>query len=188
MKKYLILVKHSLPEIEAEHPASQWKLSEEGRSRVNRLAEKVKQFQPEMIYSSSEPKARETAEMLASLLGLEIRAAKDLHEHDRANTPFLDPEAFQVSMRELFEEPDQLVFGGETAAQAQARFAGAVDAVLYDHPDKTVIIVSHGTVISLLVARRIGISDWQLWKELGLPSFIVLDRESNTLIARETNV
>jgi broad specificity phosphatase PhoE len=49
MKKYLILVKHSLPEIEEDRPANTWKLSEEGRLRAHRLAEQLEGFEPEVI-------------------------------------------------------------------------------------------------------------------------------------------
>ena len=188
MKKYLILVKHSLPAVETEYPANQWKLSEEGRSRIHRLAEKLRRFEPEVLLSSSEPKAKETAEILAGLLQLEMQVAEDLHEHDRTNTPFLSPEAFQESIREFFAKPDQLVFGKETADQAHARFESAMEAALSDHMGKTIMIVSHGTVLSLFISRRTGISHWLLWNELGLPSFVVLDLGSNTLIARETHV
>ena len=187
MNKYLILVKHSLPDVQAHLPANQWRLSEEGRLRVNRLAEKVKDFQPEMICSSSEPKAKETAEILASLLGLETQVVGGLHEHERTNTPFLSQDAFQASVCEFFQHPGQLVFGAETADQAHTRFERAVTAALCDHPGKTAIVVSHGTVISLFVSRRTGLSDWLLWNELGLPSFVVIDLGSNRLIARESD-
>jgi len=54
--------------------------------------------------------------------------------------------------------------------------------------DKTVVIVAHGTVISLFISRLIGSSDWLLWNELGLPSFVVIDLYSKTLIAKENIV
>jgi broad specificity phosphatase PhoE len=188
MKKYLILVKHFLPEIKAEHPSNEWKLSTEGRLRVHRLAAKLMRFGPEAILTSSEAKAKETAEILASLFHLEMQVAEDLHEHDRTNTPFLSPEAFQESISEFFARPDQLVFGRETADQAHARFESAMESALNDHMGKTITIVSHGTVLSLFISRRTGISSWLRWNELGLLSFIVLDPELNTIIARENHI
>jgi broad specificity phosphatase PhoE len=47
------------------------------------------------------------------------------------------------------------------------------------------MIVAHGTVISLFVASLTGISAFSLWAELGLPSFVVVDMQSNTIIAKE---
>jgi hypothetical protein len=34
---------------------------------------------------------------------------------------------------------------------------------------------THGTMISLLVANKCGVDGFGLWKQLGLPSFVVVD-------------
>jgi len=92
--KYLILVKHSLPEILEDIPAREWHLSEEGRERARKLAGKLMGYQTEIIISSVEPKARETAAILAKNLGLEFREVEDLHEHDRSGTLFHSKDKF----------------------------------------------------------------------------------------------
>jgi broad specificity phosphatase PhoE len=184
MKKYLVLVKHSVPEIQESLPAHQWKLSADGRVRAERLADHLQRFQPAVIISSKEPKAIETAEIVARKYSLEPRATHDLHEHDRSNIPFLSQEQFQDSVREFFQRPTELVFGRETADQAHARFYRAVHSILNENMSKTVVIVAHGTVIALFVSRLTGSSDFELWKMLGLPSFIALDLDSSTLIVR----
>lgn len=188
MTKYLILVKHSLPGIEKSVTAHQWRLSEEGRARAARLAKKLRSFQPEVIVSSIEPKAKETAEIMAGVLGLELYVAEGLHEHDRRDVPFLSPAQFQTSVQNLFQEPDKLVFGNETANEAHARFERAVETALKSHPNRIMVIVAHGTVISLFVSRFIGCSGFQLWSELSLPSFVVVDLESRKLAAKENFV
>lgn len=185
MKKYLIFVKHSLPEIVENLPAREWRLSSAGRERAQRLAERVSRFQPEMIVSSVEPKAKETAEIVANHLGLEFQVMLDLHEHDRSTTPYLSRVEFESVVQEFFQEPNELVFGSETANQAHERFCNAVNGGLNSHGDKTIVIVSHGTVISLFVARLIGVSDFLLWNELGLPSFVVIDMKSKVLVEKE---
>lgn len=188
MTKYLILVKHSVPEITEDRPANTWKLSEEGRLRAQRLAEELKSFEPEIIISSDELKAKETAELVASQLSLDRQTLPGLGEHNRSNTPYLSHDAFQASIRDFFREPDRLVFGNETANQAHARFYQALHSILNEHRNKNVVVVTHGTVISLFVSRLTGSSDLQLWNQLGLPSFIAMDLHSNTLIIRSTIV
>jgi broad specificity phosphatase PhoE len=47
-----------------------------------------------------------------------------------------------------------------------------------------VVIVTHGTVISLFVSRLTGSSDLELWSKLGLPSLVAMDLHSSTLIVR----
>ncbi len=131
---------------------------------------------------------KETAEIIARIHPLELQIVQDLHEHDRSHTAYLPHDEFRASIYEFFQKPDTLVFGKETANQCHARFAQAVLSVVKDHANKTVVIVAHGTVISLFVSRLTGISDLLLWEELGLPSFVVIDLQSNILIARENNV
>lgn len=185
MTNYLILVKHSVPEIYRDRPANTWKLSEEGRLRAQHLAEELKSFEPDVIVSSDEPKAKETAEIVASELGLAVQMLPGLYEHDRSNVPYLSHDAFQASMRDFFQEPDQLVFGRETANQVHTRFYQAVHHILNEFRGKTIVTVTHGTVISLFVSRLTGSSDFELWNKIGLPSFIAMDLQSNTLIVRE---
>lgn len=184
MNKYLILVKHSVPEIVETLSAKEWKLSEFGRARAERLAELLEQYQPDVIISSEEPKAKETAEIVAGIHQIELCVAEDLHEHDRTNVPYLAHEEFQALIHEFFQKPGELVFGNETADQAHARFYQSVHSILNDHTNKTVVIVTHGTVISLFVSRLTGRSDVEIWGMLGLPSFIVLDFHSSTLIVK----
>jgi 2,3-bisphosphoglycerate-dependent phosphoglycerate mutase len=188
MKKHLILVKHSLPKVEKNLPANKWKLSEEGQARARRLAERLIGFYPDVIISSHEPKAVETAEIVANILQLELHIVDDLHEHDRSNLPYLSQDEFQASIQEYFQKPSVLIFGEETADESHTRFYRAVHTILKDHTNKTVVIVAHGTVISLFVSRLTGISDLLLWNELNLPSFVAIDLQSNTLIAKENIV
>lgn len=185
MNKYLILVKHSLPKIAENVPAHEWKLSEEGRVRARRLAQRLISFQPDVIVSSIEPKARETAEIIARQLNVTLQVAEGLHEHARSKTQYLSEDEFQASIRKFFENPTMLVFGNETAGECHIRFDHAVKSVLNHDGGKTIVIVAHGTVISLFVSRLTGTSDLFLWNELGLPSFVVIDMQSALMIERE---
>jgi broad specificity phosphatase PhoE len=175
-----------MPEIDEARPANTWTLSSEGKLRAHRLAEQLEKYAPQVIVSSSEPKAKETAEILASRLQLDVQTVPDLHEHDRSNVSFLPHDTFQIYVRDFFQNPDELVFGSETANQAYVRFYRAVHAILNEHLNKTVVIVTHGTVISLFVSRLTGSSDLELWTTLGLPSFVAIDLQSSNLIVKSS--
>jgi len=186
--KHLILVKHSLPNINESVPAREWDLSEEGRQRAKKLVEKLLEYHPEIIVSSDESKAQQTAKIIGEGLGLKYFVKKDLHEHDRRRVPFLDKDEFQSLIQEFFVKTDTLVFGNETANQALARFRDAVDSVLEFSDAKTILIVAHGTVISLFVSWLTGRPGYSFWKDLGLPSFVVLDLQSKTLLHMENSI
>ena len=53
----------------------------------------------------------------------------------------------------LFRRPNDLVLGKETAVAALSRFRSALDEVLAEHPEGNVAVVSHGTVIALLLEK-----------------------------------
>ena len=78
--------------------------------------------------------------------------------------------------------PDQLVFGEETAAQARQRFGDAVAGVLAEHTEQNVVIVAHGTVIALYAAAAAGVDGYALWRRLGLPSWVVLERPGGEIV------
>jgi probable phosphoglycerate mutase len=183
--KPLILVKHSLPEIVEDIPAREWNLSAQGRERARNLAALLVPYQPEIIISSVEPKAFETASILAEGLGLAVHAVGGLHEHDRSTSHYYARDTFEKLVQEFFENPDHLMFGNETASQSLARFREAVKRVREAHKDKVVMIVSHGTVISLFVSWLARCDGFALWQMLGLPSFVVIDMHSRALLKTE---
>ncbi len=170
----LLLIKHSAPEIVPSQPARLWRLSATGRARCSVLAQHLGAYAPATIIASTEPKAAETAQLVAEALGRSWYCMEGLHEHDRSNAPFLGTAEFEATMAHFFAEPDALVFGGETADAACERFSRALIEVLRRHPHGDLAIVAHGTVITLFVARTNGIDAFDFWQRLGLPSYVVL--------------
>ena len=97
-----------------------------------------------------------------------------LHEHDRSDVRFLDRDEFEKRVAEFFAKPSQKVFGAKSADEAHDRFAHAINGVIEKHGNRTIIVVAHGTVISLFVSRLANLDPFSLWKSLDLPSYIVL--------------
>lgn len=179
---HLILIRHSLPEIDRQKLAAEWPLSVAGRLRGVALAAHVRPYEPARVFSSREPKAVETAQVVAEQLGLSLQVVDDLHEHDRRAVRWVEREQFETTVRRFFNEPDKLVLGHETADQAHARFAQAVKRLAECHPPETLAIVAHGTVITLFVSRLINIEPFAFWQRLGLPALVVLEWPTPKLI------
>ena len=172
----LILVKHSLPEIDPSVPAKEWVLSDEGRRRARILGERLDRYNPDRVVSSIERKAFETAEIAAGALNVPVEVFDGLHEHERGNVGFLEKECFEQSIRRFYERPSELVFGEETADSAHDRFSMAVNRITARYPKENIAIVTHGTVLSLFVSRISDLEPFALWKRLGLPWWVVLSR------------
>ena len=170
----LVLVRHSMPEIERDRPASSWGLGEIGRRRSELLADRLRGLGPEVVWSSREPKAVETAEVVADRLGVPVQTADGLEEHHRRGVPYFPTrEEFEGAIEHFFNRPDQLVLGTETAAQSLNRFTAAVDCVVGQGITES-IVVTHGTVMTLYVARVDRVRPICFWRRLGLPSYVVL--------------
>ena len=97
-----------------------------------------------------------------------------MQEHDRSNTAWLGPEEFDHAVAAFLRHPAELVLGCETAQQASERFARTVAEVTSHYVGQNVVVFTHGTVLSLYVARATGMEPFALWKSLRLPSFVVL--------------
>ena len=170
----LVLVKHALPRIDPMLPANQWKLSEMGQHFSQVLAQKLAQYELDLIFSSVEPKAIETARIVATTLEKPVEVVESLHEHDRNNVGFLEKKKFEASVAQFFNQPDLLTFGNETANQAHQRFSRAVIGIIEKYVDKNIALITHGTVLTLFVSRLVDIEPFTFWKDLELPSWVVL--------------
>lgn len=131
-------------------------------------------YQPAKIVASNEPKAMETAAIIAGHFNTDFETIRGLHEHRRGKEDFVDSqERFNHLIKNFFTSPDKRVFGQETANQALKRFSMSIRQVLQSI-NKNVIIVAHGTVITLFVSQYNQIDPFAFWLRLSLPSFVVL--------------
>lgn len=165
-------------------PPERWGLSDKGRAACEPLARALAGHAIARIVSSEESKAAQTAERIADFLQVPWHTAPGLHEHDRGNVPHMPSREFISHIELLFRRPDELVLGRESADEALARFEAAVRLAVDAQPDGNVAVVSHGTVIALLVARYNQLQPFDLWRQLGLPSFVVLDWPTKRIIER----
>jgi broad specificity phosphatase PhoE len=178
----LILIKHASPQVEPDVSSHDWKLSAAGREKAAALAERLRAHAPRIVFTSDEPKAIETAEIVSAALNVPTRIVPDLHEHDRSNVPQMPTREFISSMALFFKRRNELVLGRETAEQAQRRVTGAIEGIVSKHGDEDVAVVTHGTVLALYLTPLLKGDAFELWRKLGLPSFVVIDRRTMRLV------
>jgi broad specificity phosphatase PhoE len=178
---FLILVRHSISVPDRDCASRDWLLSDFGREVCQLLAERLLEYQPDIFITSDEPKAIDTGKITSAHLDIPVFVQANLHEHERPGVPWYNSEdAFHAAVKQFFARPEELVFGQETATQALERFSRAIDDVLTSYLNQNVVIVTHGTVMSLYVAQCLGIDPF--WRQLGMPAFVVLDLPDRSLI------
>ena len=173
---HLILIRHSSVQRAAPEPDTDWPLSQEGRDLCIPLSEALRRFDPRVVATSPMRRAQETAEIIATQLGIEWRTSEGLEEHRRPFVPGgLPAQDFQATMQRFFASPGERVFGEESADEARDRFATAIEAILGAEPAGNVAIVSHGTVLALYAAPYFDLQPIDLWHRIAWPSFMVID-------------
>ncbi|MEM8591124.1 MAG: histidine phosphatase family protein [Pseudomonadota bacterium] len=152
---------HPEVDIDPERPVGLWRLSKEGRTRTEALARMMSC--PDLLVSSAETKAVETAAILAGQTGATLQVRPAMHENDRSSTGFLEAADFEYARHAFFGAPEVSFRGWERAVDAQARIVAEVNAVCATHSDKEVVFVGHGAVGTLLycdMAREAISAEW----------------------------
>jgi broad specificity phosphatase PhoE len=172
---YLILIRHSISQPDAESSAHDWQLTDEGRRKCAALAERLRPYGIKQLYSSDEPKAVQTAELVAENLGgLPVTLDAQLRETQRETAPyFTDINDFTNAIQKAMNQPQQLLYGEETFEAARIRFTEAVNRIVANSGSESVALVSHGTILSLYIGKVVGKHPFDVWKMLGMPAYIV---------------
>lgn len=183
--RQLILVRHAqtipVPEVES----AAWELADTARDECRRLALKLAPLRPDRIITSDHHKCVTTGSFLAEDLDLPCETVTGLEEHDRSGVPFIDdPQEWLTTLGRLFERPDEVVLGSETANEALERFGAAVRREVERRPDELLIMATHATVMALFVARTNRLDPWEFWQTIEMPEAIVLRLPDYRLVER----
>lgn len=171
---------HAEVVVDPSAPIESWGLSTEGRARAARAVEVAWRPGVRRIVSSTERKAVETAEVLASAVGIVPGTEAAIGEIDRSATGYLPLDEFEEVVDAFFAAPEQSVRGWERAIDAQARIVEAVRRICAGDDgdgdgDRDVTIVSHGAVGALLLADLRGVPVSRTLDQPGMGSVFTFD-------------
>jgi broad specificity phosphatase PhoE len=136
-------------------------LNDLGREQAAALASRLEHVPLAAVYASDLRRARETALAVAERKGLPVRALRELREIDvgswtglaRAEVQERFPEAYaQVRAR-----TGRGWEGGETYAEMARRILAALRRIAGEHPEETVLVVTHSEPIRAVHAHAAGL-------------------------------
>lgn len=177
----LLLARHSVPLVSEDVDYRQWPLTDDGVLLAARAADYVAGFKPMRLVAGDERKAVQTAQIIAKRLGLSVELEPGLREHDRIGVPWQGSAQRTRELRELFARPTERVFGNETAVEALKRFDAALRRCLAERTGP-VAVVTHGTVMSLYLARLTSKDAMDIWLTLGTPSVAIVNEAAPSLV------
>jgi broad specificity phosphatase PhoE len=159
LRAVVFFITHPDVAIDPTVPVPDWPLNGRGQARMRAMTDHAWTKAVRHIFASSEQKARDAAQLLAEVLGLDGYTVIDgLGENDRSATGYLGKEEFEATADAFFARPQESVRGWERAADAQVRIIRAVEQALLQAPvHETIAIVGHGGTGTLLYCHLAGL-------------------------------
>ncbi|MEK7949805.1 histidine phosphatase family protein [Luteolibacter soli] len=160
----IFLIRHGATVLTAEDRfagSTDVELSDEGRTQVRRLAERLSLIPVDAVYASPLGRTMETASILAAPHGSKVVARDGLKEISHGHWEQLTRREVEQAYPEEVTAWDRDPFtyappGGETGLEVTARALPALLDIVKNHQGKPVIVVSHKATIRLLLSSLLG--------------------------------
>jgi 2,3-bisphosphoglycerate-dependent phosphoglycerate mutase len=138
-------------------------LTERGIAQAEALARRLStgEIAADVLYASTLPRARTTAEHVAVALKLPITWDDELHELRPGEADGMrveDARAKFAGFSTFLIEPfTPIAPGGESWGSFQARTSAALERIITRHPDQTIVVVAHGGTIDVSFLYMLGL-------------------------------
>ncbi len=122
----------------------------------------------DVIIASDERKALQSIEPLCKTLQLQPIEEPLFRELDRGTSNFSNSSEYSAVVKQALTNTADSFHGWETARSALDRFRLGVQRIETDFAENTVLVASHGIVLSLYFADKLGMMDrvYDRWSEL----------------------
>jgi len=172
----IILLRHADTEKDKNLNASEWGLSEFGKKQAVQLLGDTVLQDVDVIYTSTERKSLLTAKPLANKLNLNINQDSNFDEVKRGDT-FYSKEEFELEKQKQLSDFSYSAFDGESLEKAYLRFKEGVEAIGTQNEGKTILIVTHGTVLNAYLARTFGFENKIVdrWQRTPFAGYAILE-------------
>ena len=144
-------------------------LDETGLKQAELAAEYFKGMEIDAIYSSPLSRALQTAQKIAQFHNLKVQPLSgiiDMSFGDWEGRPHQEiREKDSKTYRQWVEEPHLVRLpGGEGLDDVRGRAMAALKEVIRNHPEKTLILVSHRVICKVLICAILGLDNSHFWQ------------------------
>jgi broad specificity phosphatase PhoE len=139
-----------------------------GLVQARQMAHRLEGVDFSSIYSSNLQRARQTADALAQVSGLQVHLDARLRELHMGEWQGIQVNEARRRFRIAWEQADGQADGfappgGESLRQVRERLAAAVGEIGSRHAGQRVAVVTHGFAVAMLQAHFQGVSVNQAW-------------------------
>ena len=138
-------------------------LTERGFAQARALAARLAtgEIPADVLYASTLPRARQTAELAAEALKLPIVWDDELHELRPGEADGMEVRdavaRFEGFARFLQEIYTPIAPGGESWGSFQMRVSAALERIVRENTGRQIVVVAHGGVIEVLFLHLLGL-------------------------------
>ena len=192
MSTRLVLIRHGATDWNDQHRfigRSDLPLNANGIKQAQALGNKLDREQFDLIISSNLKRAAETAELIVGESGNQILFDDRLREVDFGSWEGLTlnqineqyPGAFQRWRNDLsYRIPE-----AEDIQDTRERVKAFLDDLLKDHSGKTILVISHGSILQMVIYLILEIpfvNDWKFYMYNGSVSEILISSDRTALV------
>ncbi|MEZ5297357.1 MAG: histidine phosphatase family protein [Ilumatobacteraceae bacterium] len=154
----LLLIRHALPERRenTDGPADP-DLTEDGHRQAEHLAAYLATESIHAVYTSPMRRARQTAEPLARVLGVEPVVVDGVAEFDRNASEYIPLEELKAAGDPRFLDYMSSLDQADDPAEFVTRVVSSIGDIIDAHPGESAAVVCHGGVINTFVAPVLGL-------------------------------
>jgi len=143
-------------------------LNEKGIEQAGQIAQSLMSQKIDLIFSSDLSRARQTAEAIRNVTRAEITLDPRLREIHQGEWQGMLVTEIQRRYRQAFIQRKNDPYnvappGGETALDVQQRVVAFINEISKRYPNKTVVVVSHGFAIAVMIAHFKRIPIEKVW-------------------------
>ena len=144
-------------------------LDETGWKQAEATADKLAQWEMKAIYSSPLKRTMNTAQPLATRLGLTVQPLEGIIDMDFGEWQGIGIGEVREKYGELFDlwlyHPEKLeIPGAETLEDVRKRAVATIDDVMAKNEDQTIALVSHRVVCKVLLCHLLGLDNSHFWQ------------------------
>jgi alpha-ribazole phosphatase len=172
MNMRLLIARHGLTTWNSEgrfQGQTDISLNNTGRRQAIALANRLAREDIDAIYASDLSRAWETALAIVAHHSCRLYAEPGLREMSFGDWEGLTYAEIQGRDAQLLKhwEADELNVSapsGETLQQIATRVKSALERLIADHPDETVLVVAHGGALQVLLCQALGLPPQSYWQ------------------------
>ncbi|WP_047985945.1 histidine phosphatase family protein [Ornithinibacillus californiensis] len=154
-------------------------LSIKGLKDAEKVTDFLKEEDIDLVYSSPYKRAIQTIQGVADYLDVPIQIEDNFRERLLSDYPVED---FNEAITKVWQDYDYSFQGGESNNVAQRRGIISLLKVMQEHPDKNIVIGTHGNIMVLMMNYYNSKYGFEFWKQLEMPDIYVLTFDNSRLI------